>query len=166
MGNFNNQSPLGSNLCGAYETDSDSNAIFGTIDGYMGTHVRGIISYNSEDILLNQIEMQNFESNYGDTIGIDVRKNSFIILGDDIISINNLNAGSNLNNNEALFLSQNDLPNHFSRMCGILYDSSSAIGLMGSSNISNHVNITNLRGYSPCNNQFENSAMKVIINSI
>jgi len=88
------------------------------------------------------------------------------MLGDNVISINNLNAGSNLNSNQALFLSQNDLPNHFSRMCGILYDNTSAVGLIGSSNIANHVNITDLRGYAPCDNQFENYATSVIINSI
>jgi len=87
-------------------------------------------------------------------------------LGDNVISINNLNAGSNLNSNQALFLSENDLPNHLPRMCGILYDNTSAVGLMGSSNIATHINITDLRGYVPCENQFENYATSVTINSI
>jgi len=155
ISNLISNSPLGSNLCGVYRTESDLASAYGIYDGYMGTHVKGIVTTNSDNVMLNNVELNSFQSLYGDVAGIDIREDSTVVLNNNNNKISNLNAGSSLNSNQASFLQSNPYPNHYPEICGLQYDETSSIALIGSSNPSDHVTISNLNGYSPCDNEFE-----------
>lgn len=160
--NIINHSALGSNLCGAYRTENDNFAVFGTYDGYAGTNSKGIIVTNSDNIMLTNIQINNLKSLYGNVNAINIQDNSNIIFNNNPNIIRNLNAGFSLTSNQVSFFKNNDFPNHYPRVCGVEYDDTSSIALIGSSNPNDHVSISNLQGYSPCNNEFQ--ATNVVVN--
>jgi len=138
--NIQNETPLGTKLCGGYVDDSDSGANFGTIDGFMGTNLRGISIVNSNNVQLNNFNVFNLQSFYGDVIGLDIFDSSqnVIINGNNNI-ITNLNAGSKLLTSLESQKSFN--PNHDPFVCGIDFDDTSNV------NSNSNIQISNLQGY-------------------
>jgi len=147
--NIENQSNLGSKLCGEYYSDSDAGANYGTLNGFMGTNLRGISVVNSNNVQISNFNINNLTSFYGDVIGIDFFDGaSGINITGNNNSITNLNAGSHLQTSLESQKSFN--PNHDPFVCGIDYDNTDTF----TNTDINGIQISNLEGYDACVNQF------------
>jgi len=128
---LSNESPLVSSACGSYEGAHDG-GLSGTLDdaGGMGPDLRGISIAGGDAIVSGCNTMNDLDSFYGDTIGLDLMGDAELHFdaGSDI-TINDITSGSSLTKeqfDELEAIGKTPFPNNFD-LCTVKYNDDAAV---------------------------------------